>query len=428
MNDQNGSFGKCNAGNTRRLDAVAVSLAIAFALTFLTTEPLRAQAFTVLHYFTGGSDGGSPTAGVTLSGSGTLFGTTAGAGYSFGTVFKMTEKGAGWTFSPLYEFTGNPDGAYPLAGVVVGADGALYGTTSSGGYGVGTIFEVRPPATACKTAICYWNETVLHAFTGNVGDGGHPEYGNVTFDQAGNIYGTTELFGASHCGVVWELARSGDTWTESVLYNFAGKPDGCNPFSGVIFDATGNLYGNTAFGGNGTGTIYQLVPSSGNWMEHILDNLNGTTGVTPTGSLTMDQSGNLYGTGLNNGPNGGGTVFELSASRGWALSLVYAFASCQPAAGVTVGPNGSLYGACQVGGAFGYGWVFEMPPNCNQTCQPTDLHDFDGSDGAYAAGPVVFDASGNLYGTTYGGGNMEEGCDVEGCGVVWEIAGVGARH
>ena len=138
----------------------------------------------------------------------------------------------------------------------------------------------------------------------------------------------------------------------------------------------------------------------------------------------MDRSGNLYGTTEDAGPNGGGTVFELSASTGFTLSVVYGFSSCNPWAGVTLGPDGNLYGVCGGGGAYGYGWVFEVPPNCNQTCTPIDLYDFNDSYGAYPNGPVAFDASGNLYGTTEGGGNMGSGCSDYGCGVVWELAGV----
>ena len=192
-------------------------------ITTVAAPAAQAQTYSVLHYFTGGLDGGNPYAGVTVGGPGTLYGTTAGYGNRFGSVFKLTQRGSGWTLDPLYNFAGGddgPDGAYPLAGVVFGPSGALYGTTGEGGYGVGTVFEVRPPATACKTAICYWNETILHGFTGNLGDGGYPGFGNVTFDQAGNMYGTTESHGTSDCGVVWELAPSGGGWTESVLYNF----------------------------------------------------------------------------------------------------------------------------------------------------------------------------------------------------------------
>jgi uncharacterized repeat protein (TIGR03803 family) len=404
-------------------------IAMLCALTVIAARPAQAQTFSVLHYFTGGTDGGNPAAGVTIAGpGGILYGTTSayGAPSSLGTVFKLTQRGSDWTLDPLYEFTGPPDGSYPYAGVVIGPNGALYGTTVDGGvgnagFGFGTVFEVQPPATACKTAICYWNETILHAFTGYPGDGAGPEYGNVTFDQAGNMYGTASDEGASNCGVVWELAPSGGGWTESVLYNFTDGIDGCNPYSGVIFDSAGNLYGVTLEAGAGAGALFQLTLSNGSWVEHTLVEFNGTTGIHPYGTLITDESGNLYGTARDNGPHGDGTVFELSPSNGgWTFSLVYAFSSCNPIAGVTLGPDGNLYGVCRVGGADADGWVFEMPPNCNGTCTPTDLHDFNGSDGANPFGQVVFDASGNLYGTTFEGGRGD--CTgVSGCGVVWEI-------
>jgi uncharacterized repeat protein (TIGR03803 family) len=395
------------------------------ALAMIATQPARAQTFSVLHYFTGGSDGGNPTAGVTVAAAGTLYGTAAGGQSQYGAVFKLTQRGSGWTLDPLYDFTGS-GGAYPYSGVVIGPSGAPYGTTIGGGYGVGTVYELRPPATACKTAICYWSETVPHAFTGNVGDGGFPEYGNVTFDQAGNMYGTTSAFGAFACGVVWELTPSAGGWTESVLYNFTGGTDGCSPASGVIFDTAGNLYGTTACifacEGQGLGTIYQLVPSNGGWVENTLLEFNASTGTHPIGTLTADQSGNFYGTASEDGPNGSGTVYELSPSNGgWTFSLVYAFSSCNPLAGVTLGPDGNLYGVCQDGGANAEGWVFKMPPTCNQTCTPTDLHDFNGTEGADPQGPVAFDASGNLYGTTFEGGIGDCSASLGTCGVVWEI-------
>jgi len=396
-----------------------LALAMLCALTVIAIQPAQAQTFSVLHYFAGGSDGGNPTAGVTIAGPGLLYGTTPGGGsQGWGTVFKLAQRGSGWTLSPLYEFTGGSDGGEPLAGITVGPNGALYGTTYAGRNGDrGTIFEAQPPAAACKTAICYWNETVLHSFM--VSDGEYPYYGNVTFDQAGNMYGTTFAGGASDCGVVWELAPSGGGWTESVLYNFTDGMDGCNPVSGVIFDSAGNLYGVTPSAGAGAGALFQLTPSDSGWVEHSLVEFNGTTGIHPYGTLIKDESGNLYGTARDNGPHGGGTVFELSPSNGgWTFALIYAFSSCTPYAGVTLGPEGNLYGVCQVGGAHKDGWVFEMPPNCNGSCTATDLHDFNGSEGSYPFGPVAFDASGNLYGTTPAGGIGDCGY---GCGVAWEI-------
>jgi hypothetical protein len=139
----------------------------------------------------------------------------------------------------------------------------------------------------------------------------------------------------------------------------------------------------------------------------------------PYGTLIMDSAGNLYGTGL-------GTVFKLSpVNGGWNFSLVYSFSSCEINAGVTQGPDGNLYGVCEQGGAGNrYGWVFELPPTCNQSCTPIDLHDFAFSDGANPFGPVVFDGEGNLYGTTAHGGYTGSPCGTGGCGVIWEIAGV----
>ena len=393
-------------------------------LTIITGRPSQAQTLTVLHYFTGGSDGDNPTSGLTVAGPGTLYGTAGGSQSLYGAAFKLTERGSGWTLNPLHVFTGGSDGAYPQAGLVSGPNGALYGTTNAGAFGVGTVFELRPPATACKTAICYWDITVLHAFTGNTGDGGQPGYGNVTFDHAGNMYGTTTLNGTADCGVVWKLMPANGGWTESVLYNFTGGTDGCNPESGVIFDAAGNLYGTTTFTlqHQGNGAIYQLVPSNGGWVENTLVLLNATTGIHPVGTLIADGSGNFFGTATEEGPNGGGTVFELSPSNGgWAFSLVYAFSLCTPNAGVTLGPDGNLYGVCVAGGANGQGWLFEMPRTCNQTCAANDLHDFNGSEGAGPIGPVVFDDSGNIYGTAFEGGIGHCTGTMDSCGTVWEI-------
>ena len=419
-----------------RMDLCVARVALAGAMLFiLAAIPSHAQTFSVLHYFSGGSDGANPVAGVTVAGPGLLYGTTSAYGSStnLGTVFKLTQRGSNWILDPLNVFTGfpdeAPDGSYPQAGVVIGPNGALYGTTANGGvgnggFGWGTVFEVQPPATACKTAICYWNETILHAFAGRPSDGGFPENGNVVFDQAGNMYGTASTQGADGCGIVWELSPSGVGWTENVLYNFTDGADGCDPYSGLTFDSAGNLYGVTPQGGVGLGTLFQLTPSNGGWVEHSLLTFSGSTGIHPYGTLITDAFGDLYGTAPDNGPNGGGTVYELSPSNGgWTFSLLYGFssASCEPMAGVTLGPDGNLYGVCRVGGAHNNGWVYEVPPNCNQSCTPTDLHDFNFTDGNDPQGAVSFDANGNLYGTAFSGGTLNCTEFPGGCGVVWEI-------
>jgi len=392
--------------------------------------PAGAQSFSVLHYFTGGSDGANPYSGVTVGGSGLLYGTTSGGGvYGSGTVFKLSQRNMNWTFSPLYEFTGGADGGSPLAGVV-GLDGFLYGTTAGGGDGQqdGTVFELRPPARVCETALCYWNETVLHSFTGNP-DGSKPSFGNMTFDQAGNIYGTTADGGsgiAPGCGIAWELTPSGGGWMERLLFDFNRGSAGCSPYAGVILDSAGHVYGTTLLQGGGTGgTTYQLVCLDGNCGYVILANGSHGTGSNPYGTLIMDQSGILYCTASDYFSGGGGTVYKVMRSGiGWTAALVYAFSSCQSGAGVTLGPDGNLYGVCTEGGAHNQGWVFEMPPSCNQTCTPNDLHDFDSNDGAVPFGPVVFDVDGNLYGTALQGGSTGSRCFDAGCGVVWELMGV----
>ncbi len=434
MQEQMPSRGKVHCKIDQRLRTIARLLVVVFALALLSTQPIQAQ-FRVLHSFTGGSDGANPTSGVTVSSSGILYGTTSGGGTggigNHGVVFKLAPRGSGWTLDPLYEFTGGADGDAPYSGVAIGPNGDLYGTTYYGGnYDAGALFALRPPASVCKSATCYWSEATLWSF-GSGNDGAYPPYGYVTFDQAGNIYGTTYRGGTDGYGIVFELSpQSGGSWTESILYNFTDGSDGGNPLAGVIFDSAGNLYGNDSDGGTESGVIYKLTPAGPPWTEQTLANFVPGTGTSPSGQLVMDQSGNLYGTGEANGPSGGGTVYKLSPSGGgWTLSVVYAFGfytytQCAPFGGVTLGANGNLFGACQIGGANGVGWVYEMPPNCDQTCTPTDLYDFTGGVSCYAHGPVSFDSSGNLYGTCYGGGNSGNGCSADGCGTVWEIEGV----
>ena len=278
-----------------------IALAVLFALTLFTAQAIHAQTFITLHNFTGNSDGANPNAGVTVGGSGTLYGTASGGGTDGnGVVYKLAQRGSSWTLDPLWEFTGGSDGGSPYAGVVIGPNGALYGTTfGGGGSGVGTVFEVRPPVTACKTAICYWNLTTLWTFAGAPNDGANPAYGSLAFDGSGNIYGTTYEGGAIGYGTVYELApESGGDWMETILYGFTGGADGFAPLSGVIFDREGNLYGNNEHGGIEWGVVYQLMPAGPPWTENTLANFNeGVSGSPPFGTLVMDQLGNLYGTG-----------------------------------------------------------------------------------------------------------------------------------
>ncbi len=407
---------------------------LTFALAIVCSQSAQAQTFTVLHAFTGGQDGGEPSAGLTLDKAGNLYGTTDAGGVGFGTVFKLSHKGSGWVFSPLYSFQGDNDGEYPgTAGVTIGSDGSLYGTTFSGGgsgcvggSGCGTVFSLRPQPSACKTALCPWNETVLYRFTGG-GDGANPDRG-VIFDPAGKMYLSSFGYGD---GIIVELTPSNGGWEETRSYIFDGG-NGDSP-SGLILDTSGNLYGVAGGGGvYGYGLAFELTTSGSGWTENVLYTFQGgSDGLGPAGGLIFDNSGDLYGVTHNGGGSGCygrqgcGTVFELTPSSGgqWIESILYSFTGGSgdfggPQASLTMDAAGNLYGTTNQEGAYGYGSAFKLTPS-NGGWTYIDLHDFTGgSDGGYPLSDIIFDAHGNLYGTTEAGG---EGCLPSGCGVVWEI-------
>jgi uncharacterized repeat protein (TIGR03803 family) len=342
-------------------------------------------------------------------------------------VFKLKASGSGWVFIPLYAFQGIPDGAKPWSRVVFGPNGILYGTTVEGGVGgcggsgCGTAFSLRPPPHAQANILGGWIESVPYRFSGG-SDGSQPFYGDLIFDQAGDIYGTTEAGGAYGQGTVYELTASGSSWTENTLYSFTGKNDGGFPWSGVIFDSLGNLYGTTWTGGVYLyyGTVFELTPSKSGWMENTLYTFTGgSDGGNPVGGLIFDQSGNLYGTADVYGSGNGGTVFELTPHPlgNWVFSLLYSLSGNGrggPAGSLAMDAAGNLYGTTFTDGIYGWGSVFKLTPSGGSWTY-TALHDFtDGSDGGQPFGNVTFDAKGNLYGTTYVGGAYN-------AGVVWEI-------
>jgi uncharacterized repeat protein (TIGR03803 family) len=397
---------------------LAFASAIAFAL--LLAVGANAQTFSVVHNFKGGTGGGVPWNGLTagLSNGGgvntnaphrggtTFYGTASTGGTNgYGVVFTMSTSGQE---SVLHNFVGS-DGASPYGGLVIDKSGNLYGTTTSGGAsGLGTVFEI-----AGNT------ETVLYSFAGGT-DGADPIAGLV-FDAKGNLYGTTSQGGTHGNGTVFELAApqtKGANWTETVLYSFGTGTDGTAPIGGVTFDSAGNLYGTASAGGAyGYGTVFQLVPGSG-WTENILHSFqNGNDGSVPYAGLISDKSGNLYGAATQGGSNGGGTVFELEASKGsWTFNVVYSV----PGWGISgtfrdvvLDGSGNLYANTHCDGDYGSGTVYELSPS-NGTWTYTLLYTFTGgSDGQYSVSNLVLN-QGKLYGTTlYGGEN--------GNGVVYEV-------
>lgn len=271
-----------------------------------------------------GYNGQLPRGSLVLSQNGSLFGTTTTGGAQFlGAVFEVTppaSPGGAWTEAVVYSFTccNNGDGQSPLAGVVIGPGGTLYGTTGYGGTGFGTVFELTPPAAAGGA----WTETVLYSFTGQNGDGANP-YAGLVIGSGGVLYGTTYNGGANNSGAAFALTppvTPGSPWSESVLYTFTGQNgDGASPYASLAVGPTGALYGTTQYGGAaGGGTVFQLTPpvAPGNpWTESVLYSFQGPAGgegAYPTAGVLISKSGTLYGTTYAGGTSGWGTAFKLT--------------------------------------------------------------------------------------------------------------------
>jgi len=340
----------------------------------------NAQTFKIIHQFDH-ADGAYAQGSLTFVASGTLIGMTGGATANDGTIFKLTATGQE---TVLHSFSGE-DGAYPYLGSLIeDAAGNFYGTTWYGGDlscegGEGCGTVFKVDSTG--------NETVLHTFEAQ-NDGQFP-FSTLVLDSSGNLYGTTSSgFGYGPNGLVF--AVNSVTGVENVIYQFNGAPDGSYPEAGMVMDTSGNLYGTTAFGGSGAGcgsagcgTVFELSPSGGGWKEAILYSFQGGSDGELPEALIRDSAGNLYGaTNV-----GGGT-------------------SCY---------NGA-----------GCGTVFKLIPNSNGSWTEAVLYrftGFPGNDGAYPYGQLVEDGAGNLYGTTdLGGGSSAcQGVIPNGCGTVFRI-------
>ncbi len=385
--------------------------------------------------------GGEPYAGLIFDAAGNLYGTTyQGGTYKEGTVFQLTPNGRGvWTEKVLHSFGKGNDGRRPYASLIFDTTGNLYGTTQMGGahssacsdYGCGTIFELTPRANG------KWTEKVLHSFNENGKDGYFP-YASLTLDSTGSLYGTTQMGGAHGtacsgygCGTVFQLAPGvTGKWTEKVLHSFNNNgQDGYYTQASLVFDPAGNLYGTTVGGGDhlnscgGCGTVFQLTPSAnGKWTETVLyDFTGGQDGESPVAGLVFDATGNLYGT------SGFGVVFRLSRGEGgkWAETTLYSLgAYTYPS--LVFDAVGNLYGTTLRNGVHAKGTVFQLTAGENGTWTENALYSFCSSqsctDGAWPFAGVIFDSSGNLYGTTFYGGADVSGCDGLGCGTVFQLS------
>jgi uncharacterized repeat protein (TIGR03803 family) len=405
--------------------------AVIFLLGTSAVQPAQAQTETVLYSFTNASK--SPVAPLIMDSSGNLYGTASvGGGYGHGAVFELVNSSGSYTAKILYSFAGPPNDGENPEGIIADSAGNLYGITQVGGSsstctaGCGIAFELVNSAET-------YTEKVLHNF-GATGDGGLP-IGGLIMDAAGNLYGTTFSGGANGQGAVFELVNSSGVYTENLLYSFAKNGDGSAPSGSLYMDSAGNLYGATQGGGTagGWGTVFELVNSSGSYTEKVLYSFAGPPddGRAPT-AVIADPAGNLYGTTTYGGdssacPNGCGSVFELLNSSGsYTEKLLHSFTGptdgVYPMGGLIMDPAGKLYGT--TGGdpsvSLGNGSVFELV-NSSGSYAEYVLHTFVGApdDGASPYAGLLMDASGNLYGTTSAGG-------ASGDGTVFEISNASA--
>lgn len=395
---------------------VRSTLALLAVLVLVNARPAHAQTETVLYSFCSSAncaDGSQPQSRLTSDGKGNFYGTTHGGGAGYGTVFELSPNGSGgWNETVIYSFTGGADGANPYSSYVMfDSIGNLYGTTYAGGaYGYGVVFELSPEEVG-------WAENVLYSFT-NTPDGAYPVSG-LLMDSAGNLYGSTFEGGYLSDGAVFELSPSGGGWQEKVIYAFDNTAGYCAP-SGLTMDAAGNIFGTTF------SLVVELSPTNGLWNGTAIYNYAGT--FSPSDTLVLDQAGNLYGTNPYGGGPNAGIVFMLSTRpkvrRGrtvYPTKTLYVFRprahgvkdGSHPSSGIVFDAAGNIYGTTASGGTYGQGTVFELMP-VNGKYQEKILWNFNGTDGAQPSGSLALDRAGNLYGTTSSGGSS-------GVGVVFEV-------
>jgi uncharacterized repeat protein (TIGR03803 family) len=356
----------------------------------------------VLHDFGNGHDGAGLSGGVARAANGKLYGTTSGGGlYQYGTVWELTPHTSGkWAEKVLHNFRNHDsNGDEPSGTLTFDPAGNLYGSTTQDGgpYTYGTVFEMQPGSKG-------WTLKVIHRFGKN--DPANGPFGGVIMDQSGNLYGVG--------GWAFELSPASGGWEETLIHEFnCQNGDGCGVLDPPILDSAGNLYGSTDAGGNskncggGCGTVYKLHPlPDGSWKETILHSFGAPNdGSYPDSPVVMDAAGNLYGA---TGGYNAGTIYELSPQSDghWKETILHRFHAGSGGnypGSIVMDAKGNLYGGTGYGGGQCYcGVIYELSPQANGTWKYTVLHTFSGYDGT-GGGPMTLDGKGNLYGTGGGG-------------------------
>lgn len=393
-----------------RIYSCAAFFAALVILLIVGPEAGQAQTYSEIYHFTIVAPQ-TLTSTLVMDRAGRLYGTAEGGQVgtcgAYGMVFQLKPSGSGWLMKPLHCFTaplGGNDGANPIdyGGLTFGPDGGLYGTTNEGGINngtnsLGTVFKVTPPPTSCTTSLCPWDSSILYKFGTNNPDGTFPN-GNVIFDAAGNMYGTTGL-GGSGDGAAFRMTPSSGGWTESLIYSFS---DGAAPQAGLVMDSAGNLYGTLPYGALGYGLVFQLSPGQSGWTENVIYSFtDAADGKTPMAGLLMDQAGNLYGATYLGGANNGGTVYELSPSgNGWNFQVISSLpGNGGPESSLTMDLAGNLFGTTIHDGRHQLGNIFELSPGQSGWIY-TDLHSWAlGDDSGNPIAGVTIASDGTLYGT-----------------------------
>ena len=353
--------------------------------------------------------GGYPYASPIFDSAGNLYFSVQGYAGAMGSVVEASPNSNGqWNISIIHAFTGVPDGSHPASSLVFDSAGNLYGTANAGGaWNAGVVFKLTPIGNG------QWTESIIYSLgSGNLAI---PSSG-VIFDSAGNLYGEALIGGSD--GAVYELSPDGHgNWTETTLYGFGAAGDGSLPAFGLVFDASGNLYGTTEAGGSvGKGTVFRLSPGAGGWTETVLYDFSADRdGKSPSGVI-LDSAGNLFGTTFSGGTHKGGRLYELSPATGlWQETVIHDFGwgfdgAC-PRGTPVFDPAGNLYGATYAGGVSGEGVVYELSPVAGGGWKRKTLHQFpyDAFDGFFPESGPILDGSGNLYGLTQDGGKFGVG-------------------
>jgi len=274
--------------------------------------------------------------------------------------------------------------------------------SGGGAHNLGGIFKLAPGAGG------NWIETVIHSFAGP--DGQVPRAG-LTIDAAGNLYGTTSLGGANGLGLVFELSPdSHGEWTETVLYNFQGSPDGASPWSEVSFDSQGNIFGTTGGGGNNnSGSVYELAPNgSGGWNESVIGRFKNAQIGYPHSALLLASAGDIFGVGQGDGE--GGEVFHLTQNNdgSWTETTIFTFGAhsgINPYGGLATDAEGNLYGTTPNGGFYDLGTVYRLSPGSGSAWTHTTIHSFAAEgrgDGENPEAGLTEGEPGVYYCTTFG--------------------------